>query len=529
MGLGQAAGFAVYHRVLSHGHWCSRAARASAPAAAGRRLRAGRPGGGRSRRHHRAALGRADRGARDLPRPGPLQPRPLRQGQRPALALRHAAGAGALGRLRLGPALPDRAGALRALRRRAGQAAQEADRLGPAGAAAGRPLAAGPARRRGGRQQLLGHRPAARPRAAPDRSHPSAPRCLPVQPTPGAPATARGRPPVRGARLPSLAERLRNRRTPWRRVAIDGWYGRTHPPARHRHRHRALAPPRQCGWRSAGCWCATRAARRSRRPSFAPTSTAEPADILRWFVRRWRTETTFEEARRHLGMETQRQWSDLAILRTTPALLGLFSLVTLWASRLAAERGPLVECVRWYPKPLPTFSDALALVRRELWTAQLFATLPAAETATECPGRSDRPPPARRLPAAMTHHCHARASRHVQSQAESPAMNPLGGLMRFGRGSVLTDDVSWSGDDGACVRSRSDTRWPISRVMEWAGCALRMAGQAVSRRPVQIILCASACQSPTALAFSRPRTRKRSRPRLRHWALTHSAVAARSL
>jgi Protein of unknown function (DUF917) len=113
--------------------------------------------------------------------------------------------------------------------------------------------------------------------------------------------------------------------------------------------------------------------------------------------------------------------------------------------------------------------------------------------------------------------------------AESPAMNPLGGLMRFGRGSVLTDDVSWSGDDGACVRSRSDTRWPISRVMEWAGCALRMAGQAVSRRPVQIILCASACQSPTALAFSRPRTRKRSRPRLRHWALTHSAVAARSL
>jgi len=69
---------------------------------------------------------------------------------------------------------------------------------------------------------------------------------------------------------------------------------------------------------------------------------------LRWFVRRWRTETTFEEARRHLGMETQRQWSDLAILRTTPALLGLFSLVTLWAGQLAAERGPMVECLRWY-------------------------------------------------------------------------------------------------------------------------------------------------------------------------------------
>ena len=108
---------------------------------------------------------------------------------------------------------------------------------------------------------------------------------------------------------------------------------------------------------------------------------AEPADILRWFVRRWRTETTFEEARRHLGMETQRQWSDLAILRTTPALLGLFSLVTLWASQLAAERGPpVVEDIRWYPKPLPTFSDALALVRHELWTAQLFATSPPTGT-----------------------------------------------------------------------------------------------------------------------------------------------------
>src|SRR5688572_16334218 len=103
---------------------------------------------------------------------------------------------------------------------------------------------------------------------------------------------------------------------------------------------------------------------------------ADPSSILRWFVRRWRTETTFEEARRHLGMETQRQWSNLAILRTTPALLGLFSLVTLWATRLAAGRDLLPECVRWYRKPQPTFSDALTLVRRELWTSQVFATSP---------------------------------------------------------------------------------------------------------------------------------------------------------
>jgi hypothetical protein len=112
---------------------------------------------------------------------------------------------------------------------------------------------------------------------------------------------------------------------------------------------------------------------------------AEPSDILRWFVRRWRTEATFEEARRHLGVETQRQWSDLAILRTTPALLALFSLVTLWASQLAAERHVPPEQVRWYAKPLPTFSDALALIRHELWTAQVFATSPANQTAQNVP------------------------------------------------------------------------------------------------------------------------------------------------
>ena len=111
----------------------------------------------------------------------------------------------------------------------------------------------------------------------------------------------------------------------------------------------------------------------------------EPADILRWFVRCWRTETTFEEARRHLGMETQRQWSDLALLRTTPALLGLFSLVTRWADQLAAEHGPVADCVRWYSKPLPTFSDALALTRPELWTAQGFAISPPHRTAQNVP------------------------------------------------------------------------------------------------------------------------------------------------
>jgi hypothetical protein len=64
----------------------------------------------------------------------------------------------------------------------------------------------------------------------------------------------------------------------------------------------------------------------------------------------------------------------LAILRTT--LLGLFSLVTLWAEWIKGEQGVLPDRVRWYPKADPTFSDALALVRRELWTSPTFATSP---------------------------------------------------------------------------------------------------------------------------------------------------------
>ena len=115
-----------YHRVLSHGHWCSRAL-------AHRLLCCSSPPSCRTARWWSASTtpssGAGARGSRrrDLPRPGPLQPWPLRQGQRPALAVRHAARARALGRLRLGPALPGRAGALRAVRRRAGHAKKLTD------------------------------------------------------------------------------------------------------------------------------------------------------------------------------------------------------------------------------------------------------------------------------------------------------------------------------------------------------------------------------------------------------------------
>ena len=93
--------------------------------------------------------------------------------------------------------------------------------------------------------------------------------------------------------------------------------------------------------------------------------------ILTWYAMRWAVETTFQEARRHLGFETQRQWSDRAIHRTTPLLLGLFSLVTLWAANLAARTGELaVLGAAWYRKSDPTFADCLAAVRRVLWAEE---------------------------------------------------------------------------------------------------------------------------------------------------------------
>ncbi len=180
-----------------------------------------------------------------------------------------------------------------------------------------------------------------------------------------------GRPRVIGKRQANLAERLVNPKTRWRRLRVNGWYGRGerlveivtgtalwHHPGR-------LVPIR---------YVLVRDVEGEFRPqAFLCTDLdADPLDILRWFVRRWSTEVTFAEARRHLGVETQRQWSDPAIARTTPALLGLFSLITLWAQHLYGDTLPPPRSATWYSKPLPTFSDALALVRRELWANHDF-------------------------------------------------------------------------------------------------------------------------------------------------------------
>jgi hypothetical protein len=98
---------------------------------------------------------------------------------------------------------------------------------------------------------------------------------------------------------------------------------------------------------------------------------ARAEEIIRWFVTRWSLEVTFEEAREHLGMETQRQWSDLAIARTTPVILGLFSLVMMLAHRLQPDGKVPILTTAWYQKTEATFSDCLALVRKHLWNSNV--------------------------------------------------------------------------------------------------------------------------------------------------------------
>jgi hypothetical protein len=184
------------------------------------------------------------------------------------------------------------------------------------------------------------------------------------------------RPRRKGKRLPTLAAICKDPKTVWRRIAGTGWYSQgerevaiVSDTAVWYHAGQPVVPLR---------WALIRDPRRHFDPQalLSTDQATTPEQIVAWFVQRWQLETTFEEARAHLGLETQRQWNDLAIARTTPVLLGLFSSVTLLADRLHAWEGIPVRQAAWYVKELSTFSDALAAVRRELWRYWAFPYRP---------------------------------------------------------------------------------------------------------------------------------------------------------
>ena len=186
----------------------------------------------------------------------------------------------------------------------------------------------------------------------------------------------RGRPALKGKPLPKLSAVLKDPKTAWTRVTMREWYG---GQTREVEYVSGVAVWYKGGFPPAMIrWILVRDPTGEREPqAFLCTDTnREPEAILRLFVFRWRIETTFQEVREHLGVETQRQWSDLAILRTTPALLGLYSLITVWAHELATARAGAIRphAAAWYDKTQPTFSDAIAAVRRALWTPGIQPT-----------------------------------------------------------------------------------------------------------------------------------------------------------
>jgi hypothetical protein len=176
----------------------------------------------------------------------------------------------------------------------------------------------------------------------------------------------KGAPRKKGERQPSLAQRLVDPKTEWQQVVLD-WYGRS--------RRTVELASGTAVWYHSGLsvvpirWVLIRDVAGKFEPQalLCTDLSVSAQQIVEWFVLRWQLEVTFEEARAHLGVETQRQWSDLAIVRSTPALLGLFSLVTLFAHQLLQGRDLPVRQAAWYPKTVATFSDTLAFVREQLW------------------------------------------------------------------------------------------------------------------------------------------------------------------
>ncbi len=188
----------------------------------------------------------------------------------------------------------------------------------------------------------------------------------------------RGRPRLKGERLPNLSEVAEDPNTVWKLTTIANWYGE-------RERMVEISSATAV-WYSTGLfavpvrWVLVRdpQAQFKTQALLCTDLNADPQKIVCWFVMRWQLEVTFQEVRKHLGFETQRQWSEMAIRRTTPALLGLFSLVSLFAHGRMRQAAGAFRQAAWYHKSHPTFADALALVRKELWAQEeTFCGLPA--------------------------------------------------------------------------------------------------------------------------------------------------------
>ena len=192
------------------------------------------------------------------------------------------------------------------------------------------------------------------------------------EPAPARKSKQTGRPRKQGRRWPTLQPGATATATPWQRVTVRGWDGErertvelvsgtgvwyhTGMPAVPMRWGLIRDPPGKCDTQAVLC----------------TKVEVTPLQVLEWFVWRWQVEVTFEEARAHLGMETQRQWSAQAVARTTPCVLGLYALMSLLAARVREQHALTVRREAWYAKENVPFSDTLAMGRRWLWAEQPF-------------------------------------------------------------------------------------------------------------------------------------------------------------
>src|SRR5215207_3968449 len=194
-----------------------------------------------------------------------------------------------------------------------------------------------------------------------------------------------GRPRLKGERLPNLWVLAKDPKTDWMPITVAHWYGSK--------KRTVEVVSGTAVWHSTGLpavplrWVLIRDPKEefTTQALLCTDLCAQPGQIISWFVRRWQMEATFQEVRQRLGFETQRHWSERAIRRTAPALLGLFSLVTLFAHRQTARSTATARQAAWYDKPYPTFSDALALVRKELWLQETFCVSPPQDDTVKVP------------------------------------------------------------------------------------------------------------------------------------------------
>ena len=185
------------------------------------------------------------------------------------------------------------------------------------------------------------------------------------------PKSKRGPKPKKGKRLKRLKELVSDDSQAWKTVKVR-WYGGK--------RKQKLLLSGVCLWYTKGeepvriRWVLVVDPEGNDEPEafFCTNIKFSPKRIIETFVLRWNVEVTFQEVRRHLGVETQRQWSDLAIARTTPALMGLYSLVCLMALQLIKESSLPIRQTAWYVKQEATFSDVLAFIRRTIWEGKYF-------------------------------------------------------------------------------------------------------------------------------------------------------------